>query len=380
MGPPNEPRGAAEWSRKASPAPGWGVTGSHFCHMPHGSARFLPSEGTRPLPPRPRVGLTSREEQAVRGRVGDTPSPHGPLSQPGQHAGVFPIHTVAQATTSAPSSRWPATQVRPWWGALGHLGDLGSPCGKPPGPQGPWTSWQEQRPLGRRDGQATRPPLPNCLIPQRALINGEIGRLSPGRPRGGPLCPCRDAAGLYRAVLPQIARDRLTSPALRGCRGDASPDGDKGPSRSSRAAVIRLTNRFKEHGGGCWRLGVLAAGGAGGRGCWSATQSIRLFQETIFWHIPRGLADSIIPASIARPAGMASLPRRPRSGLTGGLSHLVQTQHLRGPGRNENSEALVQSYGDFHDRDRASGQCVGPSESRHCEASYSRSCPGHRTG
>lgn len=166
VGPPNEPRGAAEWSRKASPAPGWGVTGSHFCHMPHGSARFLPSEGTRPLPPRPRVGLTSREEQAVRGRVGDTPSPHGPLSQPGQHAGVFPIHTVAQATTSALSSRWPATQVRPWWGALGHLGDLGSPCGKPPGPQGPWTSWQEQWPLGRRDGQATRPPCPIASSPK----------------------------------------------------------------------------------------------------------------------------------------------------------------------------------------------------------------------
>lgn len=91
-------------------------------------------------------------------------------------------------------------------------------------PQGSRRACRSRRPprAGRqRRNNASRP---HCLIPQRALINGEIGPLILGRRREG--CPVtKMGRSPYRAVTPQITKDRLTSPPRRGFRGAANPNG-----------------------------------------------------------------------------------------------------------------------------------------------------------
>lgn len=85
---------------------------------------------------------------------------------------------------------------------------------------------------------------------------------------------------------------------------------------------------------------MLAAGGANGRGCWSAAQSIVSSGRRHSGTCP--VERLTVPFQRASPGGQEWL-RMPGQVWLVGPSHLVHAQHPQGPGPNENSEALVQS-------------------------------------
>ena len=149
-------------SHTAFSAPGRGVTGCCSCH----------TLGDRSLPGRVGGHRPHRE-----GRAGGTGSP------------APPSPNVAQAElSSCPQAR---SCVHVTWGpkpplALPVAGHTPCPSrGSRPSPRGSGRAGRSCRPHGRGDSEADS--LPHCLIPQRALINGEIGPLILGRRREG--CP-----------------------------------------------------------------------------------------------------------------------------------------------------------------------------------------------